>query len=223
MQEEDMDMDMETQFTAVEEDMQQQVDDSGYLVPVDQYLKTGIHIGTKFRTKDMAEFIYKTRADGLSILNLQKIDERIREATRQLSEFAPEDIIVVCRRENGWDLAKKMSQLTGIRVFTGRYPPGILTNIELENFTEAKVMVVVDVWPDRNAVADARRLGIPVFALCDTNNLTHDVDFVIPLNNKGRKSLGMFFYLLAREYMTNRNMIQKAEEFPAKIEDFVSE
>lgn len=198
-------------------------DDAGYLVPVEQYLKTGIHIGTKFRTKDMQEFIYKTRPDGLSVLNLQKIDERIREASEKLAEFAPEDIIIVCRRENGWDLAKKLGEVTGIRVFTGRYPPGILTNIELDNFVEAKVMLVVDVWPDRNAVADAKRVGIPVFALCDTNNLTHNIHYVIPLNNKGRKSLGMFFYLFGREYMVSRKMIKSADDFPMKIEEFVSD
>ena len=51
-----------------------------FLVPRDVYLKSGIHIGTKFRTKYMEQFIYKTRPDGLSVLNLQKIDERIRIA-----------------------------------------------------------------------------------------------------------------------------------------------
>jgi len=200
-----------------------QQDDGNYLVPVEAYLKTGIHIGTKFKTKDMMEFIYKTRPDGLSVLDLKKIDERIREAAEKLSKYAPEEIIIVCRRENGWDIVKKMSGITGIRVFTGRYPPGILTNIELENFVEAKVMLVVDVWPDRNAVADARRVGIPVFALCDTNNLTHGLEYVVPLNNKGRKSLGMFFYLFAREYMVNRKMIKSADDFPVPMSDFVSE
>ncbi len=38
-----------------------------FLVPTKQYLKAGIHIGTKFRTKYMEQFIYKTRPDGLSV------------------------------------------------------------------------------------------------------------------------------------------------------------
>ena len=41
------------------------------LVAQDVYLKSGIHIGTKFKTKYMGKFIYKTRPDGLSVLNLQ--------------------------------------------------------------------------------------------------------------------------------------------------------
>ena len=54
------------------------VNEEKLLVPTDMYLKSGIHIGTKFRTKYMEPFIYKTRPDGLSILNISAIDERIR-------------------------------------------------------------------------------------------------------------------------------------------------
>ena len=57
--------------------------DDELLVPQDQYLKAGIHIGTKFRTKYMADFIYKTRPDGLSVLNLQKINENRRRRSRR--------------------------------------------------------------------------------------------------------------------------------------------
>ncbi|GAI74588.1 unnamed protein product [marine sediment metagenome] len=74
------------------------VEKQQFLVPQDQYLKSGIHIGTKFKTKYMEQFIYKTRPDGLSILNLQKIDERIRIAASFLSQYAPEEILVVSRR-----------------------------------------------------------------------------------------------------------------------------
>lgn len=41
-----------------------------FLIPLDEYLKVGIHIGTKFRTKYMTPFIYKTRPDGLVVLNV---------------------------------------------------------------------------------------------------------------------------------------------------------
>ena len=106
-----------------------------FLVPQDNYLKAGIHIGTKFRTKYMEQFIYKTRSDGLSVLNLSKIDERIGIAARFIGQFAPEDIIVAARRENAWKAVKAFSKATGIRVFAGRYPPGILTNPALKIYT----------------------------------------------------------------------------------------
>ena len=174
------------------------------LVAQENYLKSGIHIGTKFRTKYMEKFIYKTRPDGLSVLNLQQIDARIKTAANLLSQFNPEDIIIVSRRENGWKPIKAFGTTTGIRTIAGRYPPGILTNPRLENYTEAKIVMVTDAWPDRNAIKDAMQIGMPVIALCDTNNQANDIDLVVPCNNNGKKSLGLLFYILAREYLKGR-------------------
>jgi small subunit ribosomal protein S2 len=194
-----------------------------FLVPTDVYLKSGIHIGTKFRTKYMEQFIYKTRPDGLSVLNLQKIDERIRIAAKFLSQYAPEDILIVSRRENGWKPVNMFGKLTGASVFAGRYPPGILTNPSLENYIEVKVLLATDAWPDRNAIIDALKMGIPVIALCDTNNQANNIDLVIPANNKGKKSLGLFFWILAREYLRNRGILKKNEELKETVEDFTEE
>jgi len=89
---------------------------SNLLVPNEEYLKAGIHIGTKFKTKYMENFIYKTRNDGLSVLNIQSIDERIRVAANMLSQYSAEDIIVVSRRENGWKAVRMFGKLTGAKV-----------------------------------------------------------------------------------------------------------
>ena len=128
---------------------------SNFLVPLDEYLKVGLHIGTKFRTKYMEPFIYKIRPDGLAVLNVQKINERIGLAAKFLAQYKPEDILIIGRRENGWKAIKLFSQITGIRAFAGRYPPGILTNTNLDNFIEAKIVLVTDPWPDKNVVRDA--------------------------------------------------------------------
>ncbi len=188
-------------------------------VPIELYLKAGIHIGTKFKTKYMENFIYKIRPDGLYILNLQKVDERIALAAKFLSHYKPEDILIVSRRENAWKPIKVFSKLTGVKIFAGRYPPGILTNTALKNFIEKKVLLVTDAWPDKNAVEDAQKVGIPVVALCDTNNQSNGIDLVVPCNNKGKKSLGLFFYILAREYMKAQGL----GEFTSKPEDFAEE
>ena len=193
-----------------------------FFVPRDVYLKSGIHIGTKFRTKYMEQFIYKTRPDGLSVLNLQKIDERLKIAAAFMTQYKPEDILVVCRRENGWKAVELFGKLTGIRVFAGRYPPGILTNPNLEIYIEAKIMFVVDAWPDRNAVIDAVKVGIPVIALCDTNNQSNFIDFVVPCNNKGKKSLGLLFFILTKELLRLKGKTKEADEI-TKIEDFTEE
>ncbi|MEK6963570.1 MAG: 30S ribosomal protein S2 [Nanoarchaeota archaeon] len=193
------------------------------LIPNDEYLKSGIHIGTKFKTKYMANFIYKTRSDGLSVLNIQQIDDRLRILGNFLSKYAPEDVMIVCRRESGWKPVKLFSKLTGARVFAGRYPPGILTNPALNSYTEIKVMVVVDAWPDRNAVLDAVKVGVPVAAFSDTNNQSNYIDLVVPCNNKGKKSLGLAFYLLTKGYMENRGMTSVNNPFKHTVEDFTEQ
>ncbi|MBS3171315.1 30S ribosomal protein S2 [Candidatus Woesearchaeota archaeon] len=193
------------------------------LVPLDTYLKVGVHIGTKFRTKYMEQFIYRIRPDGLAVLNVQKIDERMNIAIKFLCNFNKEDILIVGRRENGIDAVKLFAKATGIRCFAGRYPPGIMTNPNLEKFIEAKVLLVTDPWPDRNAIFDAIKMGIPVIALCDTNNESNFVDLVIPCNNKGKKSLGLFFWIFAKEFLKSKGIIKSDDELPVKLEKFIEE
>lgn len=194
-----------------------------FLTPLENYLKVGLHIGTKFRTSYMAPFIYKVRADGLSVLNVKKIDERIETAAKFLAQYNPENILIVCRRENGWAGAKLFHKLTTIPVIAGRYRPGLLTNPALEDFKEIKILFVADPWPDKNAVMDAVRMGIPVVACCDTNNESNFVDLVVPCNNKGKKSLGLMFYLLAKEYMKARGTIKSEDELSIPLDEFIKE
>ena len=193
------------------------------LVPLEEYLKVGLHIGTKFKTKFMEPFIYKVRPDGLAVLNVQLINDRLARAATLMGQYESDEILVTCRRENGWAAAKLFSKLTGIKVFAGRYPPGILTNPGLEKFMEVKLLFVADPWPDKNAVQDAAKLGIPVIALCDTNNEANDIDLVVPCNNKGKKSLGLMFFLIAREYMKKLGETKSDKDFKYSVEDFTAE
>jgi len=194
-----------------------------FLVDSKTYLKSGIHIGTKFKTKQMAGFIYKTRPDGLSVLNLQKIDERLKIIANMIAQYEPEDVLIVSRRENGWKAVKLFGKVTGCKYFAGRYTPGILTNPELEEFIETKLILVTDAWPDRNAIQDAMKMGIPVIALCDTNNQINNIDVVLPCNNKGKKSLGVVFYILAKEFLKTKGLIKKDEEMSVPLDDFIEE
>ena len=171
----------------------------------------------------MKPFIYKVRPDGLAVLNIQKVNERIQLAAIFLSQYNPEDILVVCRRENGWEPVKLFSKLTGIKAYTGRYPPGILTNPKLATFIEIKLILVCDPYPDKNIVEDAARIGVPIIALCDTNNVTSNVDFVVPCNNKGKKSLGLLFWVLAKEYLKLKGIIKDEKEMKIPLSEFMKE
>jgi len=170
------------------------------LIPLDDYVKTGIHLGTKVITPDMKPFVYRRRADSIGVLNTSLIDEYIKKAIKLISGYSPEQIILVCKREAGWEAGKLFSKATGIKMFGKKYPAGMMTNIQLEEFYEPELVIVCDSWVDRNALSEAKKTNKKIIMLCDTNNYIKNVENIIPCNNKSGKSLGLVFYLLAQEY-----------------------
>ena len=176
------------------------------LVPLEDYVKTGIYLGTRVVTPGMKPFVYRRRADGLAIFNTDIIDEKLKEGIEYLSKFAPEEIILVCKREAGWKTAEMFSKLTGIRTFTKKYPAGVLTNIALPDFFENELTIITDSWLDKNALHDTLNVKKKVLMICDTNNFAKGADKTIIGNNKSAKSLGLIFYLLARGYCKARGI-----------------
>ncbi len=171
------------------------------LVDLEEYVKTGIYLGTRVVTPDMKKFVYRRRADGLAIFNTDLIDEMLKEGIEYLSKFKPEDVILVCKRQSGWRAAKLFEQSTGIRIFTKKYPAGIMTNTLLENFTEAELVIITDQWLDKNALKDTLDVKKKVLMICGTNNFSQGADKIIIGNNKSSKSIGLIYYLLARGYL----------------------
>lgn len=193
------------------------------LVPMETYLKAGIHIGTKFKSRHMADFIFKIKQDGLVVMNLSKIDERLRVAASFIARYPPESIAIVCKRENCWVPAKLFGQLTGATVFAERYSPGTLTNLAFEGYREFGLLIVGDPWLDKNAIADAFGRGIPIVALCDSNSTANNIDLCVVCNNKGRKSLGLVFWILAREYLWAAGLLPREQEPAIPLEKFMEE
>jgi len=189
------------------------------LIPLEDYVKYSVHLGTKVITPHMRKFVYRRRADGIAIINTNSTDKLLKEAADFLSKYKPEDVILVCKREAGWRALEKFSQVTGIRIFTKKYPAGIITNSSLPNFFETELVVVCDPWLDKNAMHDAKNIKRKVLALCDTNNYTFGVDCIIPCNNKSNKSIGLILQLLAKEYLKERGI---EKEVPS-AEDFAGE
>lgn len=170
------------------------------LIPLEEYVKAGIYLGTRVVTPNMRPFVYRRRADGLAIFNTDIIDEKLKEAVEYFSKFDPKDVILVCKRQAGWKSAKMFGKFTGIRVFTQKYPAGILTNITLPNFFENELTIITDHWVDKNALNDTLKVRKKVLMICDTNNFTKGADQIIIGNNKSTKSIGIIYYLLARGY-----------------------
>ncbi|MCX6770371.1 MAG: 30S ribosomal protein S2 [Candidatus Micrarchaeota archaeon] len=194
-----------------------------FLIKQETYLEVGIHIGTKIKTIDMGQFIYRMRNDGLYVLDLRKIDERIRLAGKILAKYEPSEIMVVASRTYSGNAAAVFSAMTGINVYAGRFIPGILTNVARDDFVEPKLLVICDPKGERQAVVEAGKMGIATVGLCDTDNNTMFIDWAIPCNNKGRRSLALIFYLLTREYLMGKGKIASYDEFQKPLSAFEAE
>jgi small subunit ribosomal protein S2 len=193
------------------------------MVSEETYMTSGVHIGTRQKTADIKEFIYKVRNDGLYIIDVKKTDERIKAAAKFLAKYNPSQILVVSVRQYGQKPVKKLGETTGIQVLDGRFQPGTLTNPNAKTFLEPEIILLTDPLADIQALHEAKNIGIPVLALCDTNNETKYIDYVIPTNNKGRRALALIYWLLARAILQEQGKIKSEEEFTATVEDFEAE
>ncbi len=190
------------------------------LMEREKYVDSGVHLGMRKRSKEMKDFIFKTRPDGLSIINIEKIDSRIDVASSFLSRF--DKIMFAGRKEGAVPVLKLVDEATDFEVEYGRFMPGTLTNPSFDDYTEPDVLVVVDPIIDEQAVSEAIKKRIPVVAVCDSFTNLDYVDLIIPGNNKGRKSLGAIFYLLTREILKKKEEIEEGE-FGYELSDFTGE
>jgi len=194
--------------------------DEGLLLPRDTLLSAGIHIGTRMKTLDMEPFIYRVRPDGLFVSDVKKTDDRIRTAAKFLARFERARVAVAASRLYAHEPIKKFCELTGATPIIGRFIPGLLSNPQYSSRIDPEVILVSDPRADAQAVKEAGRVGIPIVALCSSDNEFAGVDLVIPTNNKGRRALAVVFWLLARQMLREKGELAADKDPTATIEDF---
>ena len=190
------------------------------LLPRDTLLSAGIHIGTRMKTKEMEQFIYRVRSDGLFVLDVKKTDDRIRATAKFLARFEPAKIAAAAARLYAQEPVTKFCEVTKATPVIGRFIPGLLSNPIYPNRIEPEVLIVSDPRADSQAVKEASSAGIPVVALCSTDNEFSGVDLVIPTNNKGRRALAVVYWLLARQILREKGELAPDKDLPLTIEDF---
>ncbi len=84
-------------------------------------------------------------------------------------------------------------------------------------------LFVVDVSKEHIAVSEAKRLGIPVFAMVDTNSDPSDIEFPIPANDDASKSISLIVGLLCQsiEEGLNERKLEKDKEPAMKDKKFI--
>ncbi|MCY3854253.1 MAG: 30S ribosomal protein S2 [Thaumarchaeota archaeon] len=183
-------------------------------------LATGIRIGTQVKTKFMKQFITKANPEGLYMLNMNLILERIQIAAKFINRITPEKIIVCSGKEYAITPIEMFCELTGAKKILGRFMPGTLTNPSLPYYIEPKLVLISDPQIDIQAIREATNAGIPVIGIANTDNITSNVDLIIPANNKGRKSLATIYWLLTQEVLLNTGKLSHNEKMKYEIDDF---
>jgi len=183
-------------------------------------LSTGIRVGTQVKTKSMANFVQRTRSDGLHVIAIGKTLARIEVVAKFLSRFEVNRVVVYSSREYAKTPIEKFCEITGFVPLTGRFMPGTFSNTLYPKHIDPEVILITDPAMDLQAVVEASKICIPTVSLCDTDNVTSNIDLVIPANNRGRKALAAVFWLLARSILTNQGQITADNPIKYSIEDF---
>jgi small subunit ribosomal protein S2 len=189
------------------------------------YRTHAVHIGTNQKSADMQRFLDTGARDGsgLHLIDIEKTDDRIRTVAAFLNRYDPSRVLVVSARQYGQRPARKFAQAIGAKRIVGRFIPGTLTNPRLTSYIEPEVLMVTDPSADSQALNEAISSGIPVVGICDANNTLRNVDLALPANNKGRRSLSLVYWLLAREMLVQRGEATYADwERSQDVDDWES-
>src|SRR6266478_6153943 len=195
------------------------------LVP--ELLEAGVHFGhqTKRWNPKMKPFIFEQR-NQIYIINLDETVKQLHRATEFLQEVARRGgkILFVGCKKQAQEAIKEAALACGQFYVNQRWLGGTLTNLatirksigrlryieEMEQSPDA--LVVIDTIREQNAVNEARRLGIPVVAIVDTNADPEIIDYPIAGNDDAIRAIRVILQKLVDAIVAASNEARIREQ-----------
>jgi len=180
------------------------------------------HIGTRTCENLMKTYAWKQRKDGIFIINISKTIKKLNLAARAIAAVKDSsNIMAISTEYNSRKAVSKFSSLIKCQSMTEKWVSGKFTNHRCTNFVEPEIIIIANPGIDYQPLIEASRANIPVIAFCNTNTSLKFIDIAIPGNNLNTHSIALMWWMLTREVLVCKGMIDETSEWDVPISLFL--